>query len=188
MIQLVLRKKREGESAWRVFWMGAHLPDQTPTWQPQREDTWRARGMFWGLTSSWTLWLCTALGIWLMFAPAAFGVGIERPAADSDHLVGAIIVVVAIISLAEVARPARLLNVPLGSWLVLAPWFLAGGTTASRLNSALVGAVTILLSLPLGKLRDHYGTFDPIVLWSPRAEARRRHSRLQWGPSTAHGH
>lgn len=187
MIQFVAQKKREGHSAWRVFWLGGNLPDDTPTWQPVRADSWRPRGMGWGFTSSWSLWLCTAIGVWLMFAPAAFGIGVDQSAADSDHLVGSLIIVIAVISLAEVARPARFLNVPLGLWLTTAPWFLAGAMAPSRWNSAVVGLAIVLLSLPLGRLRDHYGSFDKAVLWSPRAKARERHRRRSWGPSvTAH--
>lgn len=182
MIQLVARKKREGQSAWRAFWLGADLPDDTATWQPVRPETWRPEGMLWGLTSSWSLWLSAAIGVWLMSAPAAFGIGIQEAAADSDHLVGALIIVISIISLAEVARPARFLNAPLGLWLIAAPWFLEGATAGSRWNSALMGLAVALLSLPLGRLRDHYGTFDKIVLWSPRAKARARHRARLWGP------
>lgn len=182
MVQFVLRKKREGHSAWRTFWLGGHLPKDTPTWEPARPASWRPSGMMWGVTGSWSLWLSAAIGVWLMFAPAAFGVGIELPAADSDHLVGALVIVVAVISLAEVARPTRFLNVALGLWLVAAPWFLTGGTTGSRWNSALAGLAIALLSLPLGKLRDRYGTFDRVLVWSPRAKARERHRRREWGP------
>jgi hypothetical protein len=183
MVQMVLRKRREGHSAWRVFWLGAHLPDQTPTWQPTRPVSWRPRGMLWGVTGSWSLWLSVAVGTWLMFAPAVLGIGIEQPAADSDHLVGAIIIVIAVVSFAEVGRPARYLNVPLGMWLLTAPWFLAGATSVSKWNSAAMGIAIVLLSLPLGRLRDHYGRFDKVVLWSPRAKARERHSSLHWGPT-----
>jgi len=131
----------------------------------------------------------TAIGVWLMFPPATLGIGIQVAAADSDHLVGALIIVVAVISLAEVARPARFLNVPLGLWLIVAPWFLSGTTDPSRWNSALMGAAIVLLSLPLGKLRDHYGSFDRIVLWSPRAKARERHRQRRRGPrATAPAH
>lgn len=182
MIQLVARKKREGHSAWRVFWLGANLPDDTPTWQPTRPETWRQQGMLWGFTSSWTLWLSAAVGVWLMFSPAVFRIAIEQPAADSDHLVGTLILVVAVISLAEVARPGRFAIIPLGLWLMGAAWFLPGASTASQWNSAFVGLAAVLLSLPLGKLRDHYGTFDRAVLWSPRAKARERNARQAWGP------
>lgn len=182
MMQLIVRKKREGLSAWRVFWLGANLPDEVPGFEPTRSETWRPRGMLWGFTSTWSLWLAAAIGVWLMCAPAVFGIGIQEPAADSDHLVGALIIVVAVIALAEVARPARFLNVPLGVWLLVAPWFLDGATPASRASSAVMGAAIVLLSLPLGKLRDHYGSFDELMLWSPRSKARERHRRRQWGP------
>ena len=182
MVQFVARKKREGHSAWRVFWLGGDLPDDAPVWPTTRPVTWRPKGMLWGFTSSWSLWLCAALGVWLMSAPALFGIDIQRSAADSDHLVGAIIVVLSIIALAEVARPVRFLNAPFGAWLLAAPWFLDGATALSRWNSALVGLVVILLSLPLGRLRDHYGSFDRLLVWSPRAKARERHRRQQWGP------
>lgn len=169
MIQLVARKKREGHSAWRVFWLGANLPDDTPAWEPLRPETWRPRGMLWGFTGSWNLWLTVAIGAWLMFAPAAFGIGIDQPAADSDHLVGALVIVFAVIALAEVGRPGRFLNVPLGLWLMTAPWFLAGATPISRWNGAFMGLAIVLLTLPLGRLRDHYGTFDEVVVWRPGA-------------------
>lgn len=172
MIQFVARKKREGHSAFRVFWLGGNLPEDTPVFEPTRPETWYPRGMLWGFTGTWNLWLTSAIGAWLMFAPAAFGIGIEQPAADSGHLVGALIIVVAIISLAEVARPARFLNVPLGLWLMAAAWLLSGATTFSRWNSAVMGVAVVLLSLPLGVPRDRYGTYDDVVVWSPRARAR----------------
>ena len=167
MVQLVVRKRREGHSAWRVFWLGANLPDDTPVHEPTRSEVWHPRGMLWGFTGTWTLWLSAAIGIWLMAAPAAFGIGIQQGAADSGHLVGALVIVVSIVSLAEVARPARFLNVPLGLWLMAAPWFLSGATVTSQWNSALMGFALVLLSVPLGRIRDHYGRFDEAARWGP---------------------
>jgi hypothetical protein len=136
--------------------------------------------MPWGVTATPSLCLATALGVWLMCAPTVFGIDIAQPAAHSDHLVGALVVVVAVVCLAEVARPARFLNVLLGAWLVLAPWLLSGGTPLYWSLSALTGVVVALLGLPLGRLRDHYGTFDDVVIWSPRADSRERHRRQPW--------
>ena len=87
---------------------------------------------------------------------------------------GALVVVIATISLAEVARPLRFLDVPLGLWLVAAPWFLDGGTTASRWTDALVGLALVGLSWPMGALRDHYGSFDRVVAWTPFSRAQRQ--------------
>lgn len=174
MIQFVARKKREGHSAWRVFWLGGDLPDETPARHPARLETWRPSGMLWGFTGGWSLWLSIAIGVWLMFAPAALGIGIEQPAADSDHLAGALIIVVATISLAEVARPVRYLGVLLGLWLIAAPWFLTGATAVSRWNSALMGLLVVISSLPLTKTRDHYGRFDTVISWGPLTRSRAR--------------
>lgn len=182
MIQCIVRKKREGHSAWRVFWLGAQMEDDTPTWPATRPVVWKPRGMLWGFTNTWTLWLSVVIGIWLMMAPAFFGIGIRESAANSDHVVGALIVVVSIIALAEVARPVRFLNIPLGVWLLITPWFLSGATRSSQWNGALMGLATILLSLPLGKLRDHYGKYDSVVIWSPRRTTRERHAQQPWGP------
>lgn len=181
MVQLVVREKRAGASAWRVFWLGANLSESHPPTRTVRQDSWRVSSMLWGFTSTWSLWLCAAAGVWLMAAPAALGIGIDQAAAHSDHLVGALIVVVAIISLAEVARPARFLNALLGLWLLIAPWFLTGATSASQCNSVALGLFVVLLSLPLGRLRDHYGHFDQVVCWSPLSSARARRAREEWG-------
>ncbi len=165
MVQFVARRRREGVSAWRTFWLGGDLPDDTPTWKPTRPESWRPSGMLWGVTGTGPLYLSIALGIWLMFAPAALGS--EGAMADSDHLVGALVIVFAAIATAEVGRPARFLNVPLGAWLLVAPWFLGSGTALARWNSAVVGLLVLLLALPLGTIRDHYGGFDHYVAWGP---------------------
>ena len=58
-----------------------------------------------GVTIPWTLVASAILGVWLMFSRLIFAS--EPPMADSDHLVGALIVTVAVIAMAEVARPLR---------------------------------------------------------------------------------
>jgi hypothetical protein len=59
----------------------------------------------------WNLLLCTALGIWLMAAPAVLGA--RGAAANSDHLAGALVVTWAVIAYGEIVRPVRLLNIPM---------------------------------------------------------------------------
>ena len=177
MVQFVRRRKREGQSAWHVFWYGDNL-EHSEHVAPRREESWRPRGMLWGVTTNWPLAISAALGVWLMFAPDVLG---SRGAmADSDHLFGALVIVVAVIAMAEVARPARFLNIPLGAWLLAAPWLLDGGSTLARANSAIMGALVIILSLPLGKIRDHYGTYDRAAAWGRHlvpALGRRSRSR-----------
>lgn len=61
--------------------------------------------------------------------------------ANSDHLMGALLLTVTVLALAEVARPLRFLNLPIGAWLLAAPWFLEGGSMGLSVGS-LVSGVT----------------------------------------------
>ncbi|WDT82939.1 MAG: DUF5911 domain-containing protein (plasmid) [Candidatus Manganitrophus sp.] len=123
--------------------------------------------MAWGVTVSWNLILIVAIGIWLLFAPALFGIDTRSASADSDRLVGALVITLAVIAWAEVGRSARYLNLLLGAWLVVGTWFLSGGSPAIHWSDTVSGLLLILLSLPLGRIRDAYGSFDPYVVWTP---------------------
>ena len=81
--------------------------------------------------------------------------------ADSDHLVGCIVITVAVTSFAEVARPVRLINVPLGAWLIVAPFVISGATAIGTIASVAIGVALIALNLPRGRLSgEHYGGWD----------------------------
>jgi hypothetical protein len=121
-----------------------------------------ARAAVWGVSASWPLVLSTLLGLWLLFAPTVLGS--MDAAADNDQLVGALIITVAVIALAEVARAGRFLNVVLALWLVLAPWVLSGGQGGATVNTVLVGGSVLVLSLPRGKVLERYGTWDHAIV------------------------
>lgn len=120
--------------------------------------------MLWGFTPTRGLVAATALGTWMMFAPAVLGSeGLLR---DSSFVVGALVIVVSVIAMADVARVTRYLNVALGAWLVVAPWLVEVGAGA-RWNAVAVGVLVGLLSLPLGSWRDRYGGAEKTALWTP---------------------
>lgn len=166
-VQLLNQSRKEGKSLWRVFWRGASPPGAHKS-LPARPESWRVAEMLGGVRGTPGLYASAALGAWLMFSPAVFGSA--GAAADSDHLVGALVITVAAIAWAEVGRAARFLNVALGFWLIAAPWLLEGAAGLSRWNSALAGALLIPLSLPLGRIGERYGSFDPWVYW-PRTRS-----------------
>ena len=66
--------------------------------------------------------------------------GGDRPRhglADSDHLFGALTLTVAVIALAEVARPLRYLNLLFGLWIAASPFLLSGaGSTAAVVTTS----------------------------------------------------
>ena len=109
-----------------------------------------------------TLAFSVLLGIWLMFAPAVLG-GIAT-AANSDRLVGALVVTVAAISTAEVVRAFRWLNVAFGCWLLIAPWALVGASTAARWSDMAAGVAIVALTVPRGIVRDRYGAWDRWIM------------------------
>ncbi len=164
MGQFLRRSVREGKSFWRTFWVGGTLDEEhedkrTPAYGAPAQTM---PAMAWGVTAPWPLIASAALGIWLMFAPAVFG-ATER-AADSDHLVGALITTVAVIVMAEVIRAGRYLNVLLGGWIVAAPWFLSGATMGAKWNDVVTGLLVIALSLPRGAVRERYATWDRLIV------------------------
>ena len=110
----------------------------------------------------WALVVSTALGLWLLVAPALLG--LTGPAADSSYITGALITTFAVLAMAEVTRAARFLNMLFALWVLAGPWFLAGGTPAGRWNGVAVGILLFIASLPRGKVKERYGNWDPWVL------------------------
>jgi len=102
------------------------------------------------------------LGVWLMASPDIFN--IVGRAADSDHLLGALVVVVAITAMAEVARALRFANILLAVAIMAAPWVLGGTPLTARLNDLVAGVLLIALSIPRGKIQNRYGGWNPSIV------------------------
>ena len=151
----------EGQSLWRVFWLGGTLAGGDQPSRPVRPDTVSAQAMVWGVSLPWNLLASVAVGLSLMTAPAVFGT-VGR-IAHSDHLVGALVVTVAITSLADVSRAVRFVNVLFGVWFIAAPWLLGGGTTVAAWNDVIVGLLLIALSLPRGPVGERYGLWERFI-------------------------
>ncbi len=165
MGQFLTQSVRRGEPFWRTFFQGGAQPydgrDAHPDFDAPLAQA--ARSAIRGVTLPWTLLVSTTLGAWLMLTRLTFDA--EPPMADSDHLVGALIVTTAVIAMAEVARPVRFVNVVLGAWLLAAPWMLGGASMPATWNSVLVGLAIIALSLPRGTCsKEHYGNWDRFVV------------------------
>lgn len=160
MIQFLVQTRRAGKSVWRTFWRGGDALGDNLT--PRRPETSDPRQMFWGVTAPWNLLVTAVLGAWLMFAPAVFQT--QGQAAHSDHILGALVVTVAIIAMAEVARAARFINVALALAIIVLPWLLGGATLASSVNDLVVGLLIIVLSIPPGKIRNTYESWNPLIM------------------------
>jgi len=166
MGQYVVRSLKAGQPFLRTFLMGGADPASQPDERPAFEAPLKTQvaAATWGVTVPWTLAASTVLGAWLMFTPLVFGT--SGAMADSDHIVGGLVITVAIIAMAEVARPLRFVNVAFGLWLVAAPWLLSGVPSGlATVNSVIVGLALVGLSLPRGRRSaEHYGGWDRFVV------------------------
>ena len=165
MGQFLVQSVRRGESFWRIFFRGGAQPkgsqDHHSDFDAPLIDAFRSA--YRGVTMPWTLLASVFLGLWLMFSRLIFGT--EPPMADSDHLVGALIITVAVMAMAEVGRSLRFLNIGFGLWLIIAPWFIYGATITASWAAVLVGIMVIALSLPRGKIsKEHYGSWDRYIV------------------------
>jgi SPW repeat-containing protein len=69
-----------------------------------------------------------------------------------------------VIAFGEVARPIRLLNIPMGLWLAGAAWQLSGATDVSRWSELIIGAALIVLSLPRGRIGQRFGSWNRYLI------------------------
>jgi nucleoside-diphosphate-sugar epimerase/uncharacterized membrane protein len=165
MGQFMVDAKRRGKPFWRTFWMGGAMEGGSDdasrgfTGSPRS----MAREMSLGVTLPWTLVVSSIIGVWLMFTRLVFDS--TGAMANSDHLMGALIVTVAVMALGEVGRPLRFINIAFGVWLLLAPWILEGtGSTWAIVNSLVSGLAVILLSIPRGPIKYRYGSWNRYIV------------------------
>lgn len=164
-LQFLRARKRAGQSLLRVFFCGDTSPGATHLPRDEfAQPASRALREMWtgGVGLPWTLALSIALGVWLMFTRLTLGTGATQ--ADSDHLLGALIVTVSVAALAEMARPLRFLNVVFGVALIGAPWLFDGGSMLADWAGVLAGLALIALAVPRGVVRCRYGSWDRWVI------------------------
>lgn len=162
--QFLRRAVRTGKPFWRTFIIGGttdevNEDDRVPHYgAPVRA---LVRAGWWGVSLPWTLLASAAVGVWLMVSPAVFQT--DGIAADLDHVLGAVIVTVAVVCTAEVIRVGRYFNVVAGLAIAAAPWLAGYFGPATGWNDLVCGLVVIALSLPRGPVRERYGSWSPLV-------------------------
>ena len=165
MGQYLVQSHRGGQSLLRTFFRGGASPGSKQDENPDFGAAWPAMvaSAARGVTIPWTLVASVLIGVWLMFSRLVFST--VPPLAFSDHLVGALVITVAVIAMAEVGRALRFTNVLFGTWLIIAPWLLSGGSAVAAAAGVVAGIVLIALSLPRGRRSaEHYGSWDRYVV------------------------
>lgn len=166
--QFLYRRKKAGQHLLRVFFAGdTDEGDRREgagggTREFEQPPGEVVRSLFGGHVGlPWNLAVCIGIGLWLM--ATRLTVGAEGAMANADHLIGALVVTMSVTALAEVARSARLLNIPLGVALLITP-FAFDAPTASTVASLVCGLALIGLSLRRGPVTGRHGGWNRYIL------------------------
>jgi SPW repeat len=108
-------------------------------------DRRRWRTMPWMVTMF--ILIAVPLGIVSIYFISRLVFGTVPPLGYSDHLVGALVITVAVIATAEVGRAP--LNVLFGVWLIIAPWLLSGGSAVAAWAGVVAGIALIVFGLSI---------------------------------------
>lgn len=162
--QFLYRRKRKGRPLLRIFFTG---DTDEGGWDDSEDDFEQSPAniakeiLAGGITLPWNLFICMVVGVWLMFTRLTLGA--EGNMANADHLIGSLVITIAVVALAESARAVRFLIVPFGVALMAAPFFYQAGT-GSVISSLVCGFVLIVLSFRRGLIKNSYGSWDRFIV------------------------
>ncbi|HET7583863.1 MAG TPA: SPW repeat protein [Gemmatimonadaceae bacterium] len=115
----------------------------------------------------WARIVSAIVGVWLVASPGVLGYG--GRAAVNDRIVGPVIAAIAIVAAAGVTRELRWAELPLGLWLLIAPWTLGYHNPVLAAQSMIAGFVLLALVPFRGRVRASYGG-GWRVLWSDHGD------------------
>lgn len=156
-IQFVRRRAKQGRSWLRVFLFG----DADEAGSADDADEF-GRGSFavardmlaGGVNLPWNLAAAGLIGASLLFTRLTLGA--EDMMANSDHLMGFVILTVVSITAAEITRVARFLLIPCGIAVASSP-FLFGADVPHMIANIVAGGAIAGLSLRRGPISERYG-------------------------------
>ena len=159
----------KGEKFWYVFFTGGgptevNKDERTPEIMGLPSEPSKVlKSSVWGMSVPWNLLVSTVLGLLLMFVPEIFGVPIDEISANICHLGGSLVIVTSVISMGEVLRRARYLNILLAMIILVAPWFLYDAGTGLLISTTMTGLALIPLALPRGPVKERYGFWNKYI-------------------------
>ena len=164
-----LRRRAQADQNWlRIFFVGD--TDEVPKTRSVEANTdefdqspgavFKA-AIIGGVSLPWNQALAALIGLSLLFTPITLGA--DGSLANAHHVIGSLVLTVVSIAAAEVARPMRYLNVPLGVVLMAAP-FMFGASMVATVVSMVLGAGLVVLSIRRGPIRERYGNWNRLII------------------------
>jgi hypothetical protein len=167
-LQFLRRRAQAGQNWLRVLFNGGtDEVRETPNPEPVTDEFDQSPGTVvkhmigGGVSLPWNLALAALIGASLLFTRITLGA--DGSLANAHHVIGSLVLTVVSIAAAEVARPVRYLNIPLGAALMAAP-FMFGASTVTSIVSVVLGAALVVLSIRRGPIRERYGNWDRLII------------------------
>lgn len=102
----------------------------------------------------WAQLINALIGLIIMISPGV--IPFTQTEANNNHIFGPLAFTFAVISLWECNRNARLINIIIGAWLIIAPFIFQFQTNAFLID-IIAGILLILFSLVKGKITNQFG-------------------------------
>lgn len=163
-IQFLRLSHKSGKPFWRTFLHGEAITSQEIMALPAEEIETRLAPKY-KFKIPIALAGSIVLSSALMFSPAYFSM--EKFASNLIYFSSALIFTFAMIAISEIARPVRIVNIIIGAILIIGIWFSDGVTLEASWVVTLISLCIMVLSLPKGKFRHHFGSYDKLARWSP---------------------
>jgi len=163
-IQMMIQQKKKGNSLWRILWFGSTMDDGDHKDKEEPEVVLKVtmKSMVHDLLlRPWNLVLITLIAIWIMVSPSALQ--FSGSLADSNHLIGALIITFTIISMSEVARTLRFINILFAIWIAISPFIYGFDQPEVMWNGIIAGVIIIAVVFPKGIIEDERGGFAKYV-------------------------
>lgn len=166
MLQFMKQSRKEGKSLWKTFWLGGTIEGEDDKRSPEisefTEKPWQIfRASIWGMSFPPTLLASSAIGLWLIFSPAIFSD--SQTLAKIENLSGALIITFSVIAMGESIRTFRFVNILIALLVMLSPFIFESATNAGTINNIICGIIVIGLSIPRGKLKESFGSWDKYI-------------------------
>jgi hypothetical protein len=114
-----------------------------------------------GVSLPWNLALAALVALSLLFTRVLLGA--DGALANAHHVLGSLVLTVISIAAADVARPARYINLLLGLALLVVP-FMYEATAAATVFTIVAGIAIAALSLRRGAIRGRYGAWSRLLV------------------------
>ncbi|MGZ8422446.1 MAG: SPW repeat domain-containing protein [Nitrospira sp.] len=102
----------------------------------------------------WAQSILILIGVWLMASPDVMGYG--GPARANNQIVGVWMATFGMIAMSECTRAMRWVNLVLGTWLVMAPFWL-DYPDERAFGSIALGVASVLLALVRSPISERFG-------------------------------